>query len=130
MHGVFKELINGLKDKGPGGFVYVKDDRCAYCFPSDMPNEEFADGMKKMIQNTKDVFFVAEERDSNVHILTYARHVVFEAAEEELKRLASKTTNTANEHATRIPTTTRGATERTDTNVETSNETTIEEISS
>lgn len=96
MHGVFKELINGLQYRGPGGFVYVKGDRCAYCFPKDMPNEEFAHGMEKMIQNTKDVFFVAEERDNNVHILTYARHVVFESAEEELKRLTSEKKSTPN----------------------------------
>ena len=87
LHGVFKLLLNGLQERGEGGFVYVNGEEAAYCFPDDMPNKQFADGMKKMIQHTKDVFFVAEERDSKVHVLTYPRAVVFAEVKEELDRM-------------------------------------------
>ena len=78
LHGVFRGLLNGIQERGEGGFLYVKEGNCRYMFPSEVTNEDVRASMEAMFadESADNVFFVAEERDSKLNLLAYPRNVV------------------------------------------------------
>tara|TARA_B110001450_G_scaffold236951_1_gene242813 strand:- start:4440 stop:4778 length:339 start_codon:yes stop_codon:yes gene_type:complete len=79
LHGVFKAALNGLHERGDGGFVYVDGDECAYLFPSELKgHEEARESLEEMLTDEKArmVFYVLEKRDNNLHVLAYPREQV------------------------------------------------------
>ena len=88
MHGVFTALINGLHEKGEGGVLWVRGETCAYCFPDDFGNDEFASGLKMMLSKpqSRTLFLVVNETDGRLDVVGYPRARVYEEYEEELRR--------------------------------------------
>lgn len=86
MHGVFTALINGVHEKGEGGVLWVRGEICAYCFPDDFGNAEFASGLKLMLCNpqSQTVFFVVNEADGKLHVVAYPRDKVYAEYHAEL----------------------------------------------
>ena len=86
LHGVFKAALNGIHERGDGGFVYVKGDECVYLFPSELKGHEDArDSLQEMLadEKAKLVFYVLEERDKALHVLAYPRDRVLKDMIEE-----------------------------------------------
>lgn len=76
LHGVFKAALNGIHERGNGGFVYVKDDKCAYMFPRELKDQtQLSETLDEMLSDEKasQVFYVVEERDKQMHLLAYPR---------------------------------------------------------
>ena len=78
LHGVFRGLLNGIEERGEGGFLYVKEGHCRYMFPSEVANTDVRASMEAMFadESADEVFFIAEERDNNLNLLAYPRNVV------------------------------------------------------
>ena len=80
IHGVFRAALNGIHERGNGGFVFVKGDECAYMFPHEIAakNKDMASTLEEMLSDEKAqrVFYVVEERDSALHVLAYPRDTV------------------------------------------------------
>ena len=79
LHGVFKAVLNGVHERGDGGFVYVKGDECAYLFPSELEGHAGArESLEELLsdEKAKMVFYVLEERDNALHVLAYPRERV------------------------------------------------------
>ena len=83
IHGVFKAALNGIHERGNGGFVFVKGDECAYMFPNEIESKskDLASTLEDMLADEKAqrVFYVVEERDSNLHVLAYPRDAVLKS---------------------------------------------------
>ena len=77
MHGVFTALINGLHEKGEGGVLWVRGETCAYCFPDDFGNDEFASGLKMMLSKpqSRTLFLVVNETDGRLDVVGYGQGV-------------------------------------------------------
>ena len=76
LHGIFKAALNGMHDRGDGGFVYVRGDECAYMFPRELKNQtEARETLEELLadEKAKRVFYVVEERDGRLHMLAYPR---------------------------------------------------------
>lgn len=79
LHGVFKAVLNGMHERGDGGFLYVKGDDCAYMFPSELKgHDDVRSTLEELLEDEKAkmVFYVLEERDNNLHVLAYPRERV------------------------------------------------------
>ena len=79
LHGVFKAALNGIHERGNGGFVYVKGDECAYMFPGELKGQpQLCETLEEMLSNehASKVFYVVEERDGTLHLLAYPRERV------------------------------------------------------
>ena len=79
VHGVFKAALNGMHDRGAGGFVYVKGDACAYMFPRELQGQpQLCESLEEMLADEKAsrVFYVVNERDGQLHIVAYPRDSV------------------------------------------------------
>lgn len=86
LHGVFRAALNGMHERGDGGFVYVKGEECAYIFPSELKGHtEAKESLKEMLadEKAKMVFYVLEERDNALHVLAYPRDRVLKDMIEE-----------------------------------------------
>ena len=88
MHGVFTALINGIEEKGEGGVAWVRGDRVAYCFPEDFNNEEFANGLRMLLDNphANTLFYVVNEKEGKAHVVAYPRVNVYKDYHEELAK--------------------------------------------
>tara|TARA_B110001452_G_scaffold242810_1_gene225837 strand:+ start:5563 stop:5934 length:372 start_codon:yes stop_codon:yes gene_type:complete len=76
LHGVFRAALNGMHERGDGGFVYVKGEECVYLYPSELTGHTDAqDSLTEMLadEKAKMVFYVVEERDNALHVLAYPR---------------------------------------------------------
>ena len=79
LHGVFKAALNGIHERGDGGFVYVKGDECAYMFPRELKGQpQLCETLEEMLSddNSSRVFYVVEERDGQLHLVAYPRNRV------------------------------------------------------
>ena len=79
IHGVFKAALNGIHERGTGGFVFVKGDTCGYMFPHELKgNEQLVETLEELMADEKAerVFYVVEERDNNLHLVAYPRDSV------------------------------------------------------
>ena len=88
LHGVFNAALNGMHDRGDGGFVYVKGEECAYLFPSELNgHDQVRETLEEMLtdEKAKRVFYVLEERDNALHVLAYPRDRVLKDMLEETK---------------------------------------------
>ena len=86
LHGVFKAALNGMHERGDGGFVYIKGDECVYLFPSELKGHaEAKESLEEMLadEKAKMVFYVLEERDNALHVLAYERKRVLKDMIEE-----------------------------------------------
>lgn len=94
VHGVFKAALNGVHERGTGGFVYVRGDSCAYLFPHELKGQDdLRDTLIDALadENAHRVFYVVEERDGRLHMLAYPReHVLTALAEEEQGRIVEE----------------------------------------
>ena len=83
LHGVFKALLNGRHTRGPGGVLYVKGDACAYRFPTEFPDANFATSLQSIVDDDAGHhMYVVEERDAQLHLLAYPHaHIVAEVAQ-------------------------------------------------
>jgi len=94
VHGVFRAALNGVHERGTGGFVYVRGDSCAYIFPHELTDQD--DLRDTLIdafahESADRVFYVVEERDEKLHVLAYPReHVLTAVAEEEQGRIVEE----------------------------------------
>jgi hypothetical protein len=88
--GVYKGILNGVHQRGEGGFLYVRADHAAYIFPSELKNQnDLRDALQDMLQDeaAQHVYYVVEEKDGKGHVLAYPRAVVRDAVEKEYGRL-------------------------------------------
>lgn len=80
VHGVYRAALNGELERGTGGFVYVRGDECAYMFPRELVGQANVAGtLTEMLADTDTaatVFYVVENRDSQLHVLAYPREAV------------------------------------------------------
>ena len=83
MHGVFKGILNGIHERGTGGFLYVKGDMCAYMFPHELQVVDARETLQELLadERAEHVFYVLEERDCKLNLLAYPREEVFRSAE-------------------------------------------------
>lgn len=89
LHGVYRGLLNGVYERGEGGFLYVRGDEAAYMFPHELQNQDkMRDGLQEILQDesAKHFFYVLEEKDGKGHVLAYPRQVVQEAVLNEYGR--------------------------------------------
>ena len=88
MHGVYKGLINGVHQRGEGGFLFVRGDEQAYMFPRELDQADLREGLETILcdEAAQDVFYVVEERDGHAHVLAYPRTVVRSELELEVER--------------------------------------------
>ena len=87
LHGVFRAAIQGMHDRGTGGFVYVKGEYCGYIFPRELQGQDEArDAMQDLLTDeaSMDNIFVLENRDDKLHVLAYSKEVVKKALGEAL----------------------------------------------
>ena len=84
LHGVFKAILNGQKTKEGEGVLYVKGEECAYMMPSELKNQEFRAILEEAIDKDQSRhFFVVEERDAKLHVLTFERAKLWEEMQSE-----------------------------------------------
>jgi len=79
LHGVFKAALNGIHERGDGGFVFVKGDECGYLFPSELTGHaEARESLEEMLtdETARLRIYVLEERDNALHLLSYTREQV------------------------------------------------------
>lgn len=87
MSGIFKALLNGLHERGDGGFLYVRGEDCVYMFPHELHNQDaLRDGLQELLEGdaAHTVFYVAEEISGNAHVLAYPRATVHEVVQKEI----------------------------------------------
>lgn len=87
LHGIFKAILKGERDRGTGGFLYVKGDSCAYMYPHELCGQDDArDAIAELLsdENTNTNYYIMEERDSKLHILAYPKAHVYRAVEESM----------------------------------------------
>lgn len=83
LHGVFKALLKGARDRGDGGVLYVKGDECAYRFAHEFRDAGFRKQLEEVLESddARGLLFVVEERDAALHLLAYpAKQVWADAA--------------------------------------------------
>ena len=76
LHGVFKAALNGIHERGSGGFVFVRGGECAYMFPHELVGQaRLQETLEEMLadDNASRVFYVVEERDTQLHLVAYPR---------------------------------------------------------
>lgn len=88
MHDIFKVLINGALQRGPGGVAFFDGTKTGYIFPKEFTNPEVQENLQVMIDEHPDVFFVAEERvegegGKTLHILAYPKETVFRSVSDD-----------------------------------------------
>jgi hypothetical protein len=86
MHGVFKAIVNGVSERGYGGFVFLRGDECAYLFPNELEgHDEVKSNLAQLVAcpngTVPDAFFVAEVKGETVHVVAYPRQRVAEEME-------------------------------------------------
>ena len=81
-HGVFRAIYKGVQTRGDGGFLYVRGDECCYMYPGELSDAGARAAMTKVMAQelAASVYFVAEERDGNMHILAHPKELVMAAA--------------------------------------------------
>ena len=87
LHGVYRGILNGIKERGEGGFLYVKGEECAYLFPHELKyQKEASEGLSDLLQgeNAKSVFYVAVEKDGKMDILACPREEVWKEIGKEI----------------------------------------------
>ena len=92
VHGVFRAAIQGMHDRGDGGFVYVRGDECGYMFPRELRGQEEARrGLEELLEApaASQVFYVVEERDGSLHVLAYPRERVYRDVADEVSARAA-----------------------------------------
>lgn len=64
----------------------MRGGECAYCFPGEFGNAEFAKGISTMLANpqSKTLFFVVNECDGVAHVVAYPRHAVYRACRDDM----------------------------------------------
>lgn len=85
LHGVYKALLNGVHERGEGGFLYVKGGECAYLKPHELVGQpQVSEALAQMLADEKAAaaFYVAEERDGQLHLLAYPKETVYRAVAE------------------------------------------------
>lgn len=90
IHGIFKAALNGIHERGTGGFVYVKGDACRYMFPRELVGQQEMSGtLSDLLAEEKadHVFYVVEERDQSLHLLAYPRDRVLKDVVEDSSRV-------------------------------------------
>ena len=73
LHGVFKAALNGIHERGNGGFVYVKGDMCAYTFPREFRGStQMTETMEELLADEKAARVFTSWRSATVRcILAY-----------------------------------------------------------
>lgn len=84
LHGVFRGLLNGRHERGTGGVLYVKDDKCAYRFPHEFPDVNFRERLAEILSDDEEqhLFVVEDKQDGKLHLLAYPIGVVQSAVED------------------------------------------------
>ena len=97
VHGVFRAAVQGVRDRGDGGFVYVRGDECGYMFPRELRGQDDARrGLDELLEApaASRVFYVVEERDGHLHVLAYPRERVLrelvEDAQQQMRGAATE----------------------------------------
>ena len=82
MHGAYGAILRGVRDRGDGGVLYVRENKGVYCFPVELNDQNARDTLEDLLagEDAKRVFYVIEERDGKAHILAYPREEVFRSA--------------------------------------------------
>ena len=88
LHGIYKGILNGIHQRGDGGFLYVRKNEAAYVFPHELKNQDdLCDRLQELLQddNAKLVYYVVEEADNACHVLAYPRAVVEQAVVDSVR---------------------------------------------
>ena len=94
---LFIAIANGVMEKGEGGFLYVKDEMCAYCFPSDFSdNPEFQFGISELINNTENLYYICWEENTKRHVGCISKDKVNEAVIIYAKKRSESASKIAN----------------------------------
>jgi len=80
---LFMAIYLGVQEKGDKGLLYVKGDTYAYLMPEELSNPEFRSGVQTMLKSpaSEEVYTVAIECESKVHIVVYPKADVHAAVE-------------------------------------------------
>lgn len=73
MHGVFAAYVNGVCEKGEGGFVFVTKNKCGYMFPDDIRNisEDAANSLSKLVCKENTCFYAVEIIEKQLTVAAY-----------------------------------------------------------
>ena len=98
---VYRAIVNGVMERGEGGFLFLKDDRYAYMFPHEMPtgNNHVRIVLEKQLadETARSIFYVLEERDGTARLAAYERSTVYAAVRDEFEAaLATKADEATN----------------------------------
>tara|TARA_A100001015_G_C14710985_1_gene602029 strand:+ start:63 stop:383 length:321 start_codon:yes stop_codon:yes gene_type:complete len=71
---LFEKYIKGETERGQGGVLYIKDENCAYIFPSEFNNKDFAQKLQETLDDDekKNIFFVLE-KEKTLHTIAHSR---------------------------------------------------------
>ena len=71
---LFEKFIKGETERGQGGVLYIKDNSCAYMFPSEFNNKDFAHKLQETLDEDekKNIFFVLE-KEKTLHTIAHSR---------------------------------------------------------
>jgi hypothetical protein len=78
MSGIFRAIINGVHERGDGGFLYVKNDQCSWMFPHEFKHGAMRETLEELVER-KQVFHVVEVGEQ-VTIKAYDREAVMRGA--------------------------------------------------
>ena len=72
-HGIFKAFLDGVKERGVGGFVYVRDDKCCYMFPNELQHALARKNMTELLgkQEAHKMCYVMTQDDEGLHLVVY-----------------------------------------------------------
>ena len=89
LHGVFRALLQGQYERGKGGVLFTKEDKCAYMFAREFTDIKFQNTLQEIIDEDQDQnFFVVDNKDDALHILAYSKEVVEAETQKEFARMA------------------------------------------
>lgn len=82
VHGVFRAALNGVHERGDGGFVFVKGDSCAYMFPRELQGQPaLAETLTELLEDREKadrVFYVVNQTETQLHLVAYPRDRVLQ----------------------------------------------------
>ena len=85
--GIFRGIVNGVRERGDGGVLFVRGNECGYFFCNELPS--LVEAQRQHIQEllshdaANKVFYVLRESDGAMHVLAYPREVVFQRLAED-----------------------------------------------
>lgn len=74
-HGVFAAFLRGVRTRGPGGFMYVRDDECCYMFPTELEHTTARASIMDLLarDGAHQLCYVLTHDGEGLHLMVYPR---------------------------------------------------------